>query len=538
MGNKENIALYLRLSMSDGDLGEGNKDESNSIESQRLLLKTYVADHPELCGKLLEYVDDGYTGTNFNRPGFQQMIEDARKGIVQVILVKDLSRLGRDYIGVGDYIEQIFPVLGIRFIAVNNNFDSNAYSDGAVGIDLAISNLINSLYSRDVSKKIRSSFEVRWRQGYATATRVPFGYQWNTKKKGEWVIDPVASNYVRRIFDLALEGMNTTQISLRLNEEKIPTAGVYESHQKEDCSWNPKFIAPDSEQLWTAAKVWRILRSYEYTGALVMGKRKLLALGSKTYRSVPKSEQVIAENAHEAIVSHEEFELAQMAIRKMGEQRYIVPKEYPLKGKVACGNCKRHLEYSERVGGAVLFCVHKRQAGKYSKCCGDNFSEAMVNARVGYAIRQMLKMVDFLKNRVVRTMTVEMPDVDKVTREMEQAKAEQVRQYEAYADGVINKEQYIKKKQELSRKMAELQATLDLADGLKEEEDNNSNSLQEIADQGKAVCSGSRLTRDMVDAFIEKVYVYDTNKVEIVFQCEDVILAGLDQYEERRKEIL
>ena len=305
-------------------------------------------------------------------------------------------------------------------------------------------------------------------------------------QKTAWVIDPVASKYVRRIFDLALEGMNTAQISLRLNEEKIPTAGVYESHQTEDCSWSPKFIAPDSEQLWTAAKVWRILRSYEYTGALVMGKKKVLALGSKTYRSVPKSEQVIVENAHEAIVTHEEFEQAQMAIRKMGEQGYIVPKEYPLKEKVVCGNCKRRLEYAERVGGAVLFCTHKRQAGKYSKCCGDNYSEAMINARVGYAIRQMLKMVDFLKGQVVHTMTVEMPDVDKATREMEQVKAEQVRQYEAYADGVISREVYMKKKQELSRKAAELQENLDLADGLQEEEESNSAGLQELADQRKS----------------------------------------------------
>lgn len=535
MRNKEGIALYLRLSMADGDLGKDNKDESNSIENQRLLLKSYVADHPELSGELREYMDDGYTGTNFERPGFKQMIEDARHGNIQVILVKDLSRLGRDYIGVGDYIEQIFPVLGVRFIAVNNNFDSNAYGDGAMGLDMAITNLINSLYSRDVSKKIRSAFEVRWRQGYATATRVPFGYQWNTKKKGEWVIDPVASKYVRRIFDLALEGMNTAQISLRLNEEKIPTAGVYESHQTEDCSWSPKFIAPDSEQLWTAAKVWRILRSYEYTGALVMGKKKVLALGSKTYRSVPKSEQVIVKNAHEAIVTHEEFEQAQMAIRKMGEQGYIVPKEYPLKEKVVCGNCKRRLEYAERVGGAVLFCTHKRQAGKYSKCCGDNYSEAMINARVGYAIRQMLKMVDFFKGQVVHTMTVEMPDVDKATREMEQVKAEQVRQYEAYADGVISREVYMKKKQELSRKAAELQENLDLADGLQEEEESNSAGLQELADQGKALWSGGRLTREMVDAFVEKVYVYDRNKIEVVFQCEDVILAALDQYEEERR---
>ena len=123
----DGLAFYLRLSMADGDLGKDNKDESNSIENQRLLLQSYVEASDEFEGEATEYIDDGYTGTNFRRPAFQRMIEDAKKGKIHTILVKDLSRLGRDYIGVGDYLEQIFPVLGIRFIAVNTNYDSNKY---------------------------------------------------------------------------------------------------------------------------------------------------------------------------------------------------------------------------------------------------------------------------------------------------------------------------------------------------------------------------------------------------------------------------
>lgn len=533
MKNKEVIALYLRLSMSDGDLGKGNKDESNSIENQRLLLRSYVAEHPELSGELREYVDDGYTGTNFDRPGFRQMIEDARKGLLQTILVKDLSRLGREYIGVGDYIEQIFPVLGVRFIAINNNFDSSTYGDVTMGLDLAVSNLINSLYSRDVSKKIRSAWAVKWKQGYATASTVPFGYNYNPKKKGEWALDPVASKYVRRIFDLALDGMNTTQISLRLNEEKIPTPGAYQATCTWDCSWTPQHKAPESEQLWTAPKVWRILRKYEYTGALVMGKRKTLVLGSKRTVSVPESEQVITENAHEAIVTHAEFEQAQMVINVVNTHEYKMAWEYPLKGKVACGNCRRQLGYAERVGGAVFFCGHKRQAGKYSKCCGDNYSEAMINARVSYAIKQMLRMVGFLEENKDRSMTVEMPDVDKAKREIEPLKAERVRQYEAYADGIISREQYMKKKQELAERIAEIQAAIDLAENLMAEEEKYSDDLQALAEQGEELCENGRLTKEMTDAFIEQVYVYDRNRVEVVFQCEDVILAALDKYKER-----
>ena len=166
-------AVYLRLSRSDGD-----QQESNSIKNQRALLNDYLGKHPELH-KVDEYVDDGYSGTNFNRPAFQKMIVDLKQGDIKVIMVKDLSRLGRDYIGVGDYIEQIFPLMGVRFIAVNNSFDSMKLNNGTPGIEVAVSNLVNNMYSRDIAKKIRAALETNWKNGKATCTNVPFGYVWN-----------------------------------------------------------------------------------------------------------------------------------------------------------------------------------------------------------------------------------------------------------------------------------------------------------------------------------------------------------------------
>ena len=155
------IAIYLRLSEADGDLGIDGKDESNSIENQRMLLHHYIEARDDLAGEIVEYVDDGYSGTNFNRPAFKRMIEDAKKGKIQVIIVKDLSRLGRDYVVAGDYIEQIFPLLQVRFIAANNGYDSAGHADGNVGFDLAVSNLINTFYSRDLSKKIKAANKIR-----------------------------------------------------------------------------------------------------------------------------------------------------------------------------------------------------------------------------------------------------------------------------------------------------------------------------------------------------------------------------------------
>ena len=159
------IAFYLRLSIADGDLGKNEKDESNSIENQRVLLQSYLTMMEISEDDVVEYVDDGYSGLNFNRPSFQRMIEDAKLGKIDTILVKDLSRLGRDYIGVGDYLEQIFPVLGVRFIAVNSNYDSNKYIGKTMGLEMSIGNLINTLYCKDLSKKLKSALRTKWKQG-------------------------------------------------------------------------------------------------------------------------------------------------------------------------------------------------------------------------------------------------------------------------------------------------------------------------------------------------------------------------------------
>ena len=171
-------ALYLRLSREDGD-----KTESDSIANQRTLLEAYAADHPELC-IVDEFVDDGYSGSNFDRPGFQQMMDGVRNGKIDTIIVKDLSRFGRDYIGVGEYMEQIFPLLGVRLIAINDNYDSNNYKGTTLGMDVVVSNLVNTMYCRDAGKKLRTANQVKWRKGITTASAAPFGYQFDPDKKG------------------------------------------------------------------------------------------------------------------------------------------------------------------------------------------------------------------------------------------------------------------------------------------------------------------------------------------------------------------
>lgn len=219
-------AAYLRLSIEDGD-----KAESNSIGNQRELIRDFAAERPGLH-LVEEYADDGYTGTNFDRPGFQQMMDGVRNGKIDTIIVKDLSRFGRDYIGVGEYMEQIFPLLGVRLIAINDNYDSNNYKGTTLGMDVIVSNLVNTMYCRDAGKKLRTANQVKWRKGITTASAAPFGYQFDPDKKGAFIIDPPAAKIVRRIFDLAILGLGTRDIAMMLNDENVPVPSVYNKENK------------------------------------------------------------------------------------------------------------------------------------------------------------------------------------------------------------------------------------------------------------------------------------------------------------------
>ena len=457
----DKIAIYLRLSLADGDLKKGSKDESNSIENQRMLLHDYIGKQEDLFGEIVEYVDDGYTGTNFNRPAFQKMIVDLKQGNIKVIMVKDLSRLGRDYIGVGDYIEQIFPLMGVRFIAVNNSFDSMKLNNGTPGIEVAVSNLVNNMYSRDIAKKIRAALETNWKNGKATCTNVPFGYVWNKKGGQRWEIDPEAAPCVKKVFELALSGRNTTQIAYGMNELNLPTPGLYAKRKNLLMGSNP-IIAPDSEMLWNAAIVWRILRRYEYTGALVMGRRKKIDVNTTSVRTLPEDKWIIAENAHAAIVTRDEYYQAQKAIRNVTPIQYKVGDDFALKGKICCGNCNRQLRHERQYGEMVFYCGYKRSAGKFSKCYGGYYREHSVNAKVARAIKTVFYALDVVNQGMQKkqSITVRCVDIEDLEKQAEAIRVEQIKLYESYADGVLRRDAYIEKKKILSEKLVALQDSI------------------------------------------------------------------------------
>lgn len=528
--------LYLRLSIADGDLGKENKDESNSIDNQRSLLINFITDREDMSDEYIEYVDDGYSGTNFERPAFKKMIEDAKTGKINTIIVKDFSRFGRDYIGVGDYLEQVFPLLGIRFISLNNNYDSRDYIGKTMGLDMAIHNLVNNLYSKDISKKLKSALKVKWKNGKWTGSKPPFGYL-KDEENERWKIDPVAGKYVRMIFDKAIEGCNTSQICYYMNEQKIPTPGKY--NQMNGLLRQGNYKMPEKEVVWDTGMIRTILGRFEYTGALVMGKRHTVAVGSKVTRKTAERDVIIQKNINPAIVSEEEYEVASASIMFMAKPEYRGAKDFLLKGKVRCGNCHRALAYTDSGIHPKVYCPHKSQAGRYSHCSEDMYPVSVIEGHIWYSLKKILRILDSIQRESEETYTGSNLAGKKQQRmlesELEKLKNERIHQYEAYAEGVLTREKYIIVKNQLTEKIEKIQSEQkELASTIIEEEKYRSR-IRTAGQQLDAQIERGKLTKEIVDTMIDTVYVYDKKRIEVVLRFDDVLQKVISEYMEGAK---
>lgn len=530
--------LYLRLSIADGDLGKDNKDESNSIDNQRTLLVNFVQDRDDLSDEYIEYVDDGYSGTNFERPAFKRMIEDAKTGKIDTIIVKDFSRFGRDYIGVGDYLEQVLPILEIRFISLNNNYDSNDYLGKTMGMDMAIHNLVNNLYSKDISKKLKSALRVKWKNGQWTGGKPPFGYL-RDSKTGEWLIDPVAGKYVRTIFDKAIEGCSTSQISYYMNEQRISTPGRYNKENGlTHYGYNQKM--PESEILWDCGMVRAILGRYEYTGALVQGKRQSIAVGSKVTRKSRDKDVVITKNVHPAIVSEEEYEIAKATIAFMKKPDYRGTRKFALKGKVRCGNCRRSMVLMESGANDRVYCPHKKMTGKFAKCSDEMVSVSIIEGHVWYALKRVLYVLDAIQldfeEKTTNLDSVRRKKIKQLEAESNVLKSERIRQYESYAEGIITKEKYMMKKMQITDRMNGIQAEIETLTRLSAEEEAYKSKVASAVELLEGEMQHEKITKELVNATIDTVYVYDKKRIEIVFSFDDVLMKAIEKYQKGVKE--
>lgn len=365
---RDQIAIYMRLSKEDDKEGcetgdawmpkeDGQIGESNSITMQRILLQGFIAENFSDYD-LFEFCDDGYTGTNFERPGMQDMLEMARESKINCIIVKDFSRFARDYIELGSYLEQIFPFLGVRFISINDNYDSKNYRGSIGDMDVNFKNLLYDLYSKDLSQKVRSSLAVRKEQGQYVSANSPFGYEKDPKDRHALLIAEDEAEIVRRIFSLTVEGYTSTQIARMFNETRVKTPIEFKM-EKGRTSRKPK----GGRFLWSSSTICQILRNEIYIGNIVQKKYTRDSVGGKNHLN-PREDWLIAHNHHEPIIERHVFEKVQEGRGVKRKPQYNPT--HPLVGKMVCGCCKKNLSY--RTGLNPYFCCRHRYSNAMGHC--------------------------------------------------------------------------------------------------------------------------------------------------------------------------
>ena len=342
--NKYKVAAYLRLSKEEFS----NEKESNSITNQKIIINNYLKEHNEY--KLVDYyIDDGYSGTNFDRPEFQRMLEDIKNKKIDVIIIKDLSRLGRNYIETGNFIEVIFPAMGVSVMSVDENCEIN--SSDYYGDDyLPLKNLFNDMYAKDISKKVRSSLIVKKYNGEFTGKLAPYGYIKDPKDKHKFLIDKNISHIIKKIFDMILDGKSRRQVADFLNDNDILTPSEYLNiNTNEGISmvkkWNPEMVNT-------------ILKNENYTGTLFQGKRRKLNYRVNKQIRLDKENWIITPNHHEAIISKEKFDKVQDILNNYVTRTNRKGNLDTLSGFLKCGDCKGQMHLKKGKNKSYYYCTN------------------------------------------------------------------------------------------------------------------------------------------------------------------------------------
>lgn len=516
---RNGIALYLRLSKEDMDVHRGRvKNESDSIRSQRVMLQNFVNTIPEFEGRpVIEFVDDGYTGTNFERPQFQRMLSLVRTGEIACIVVKDLSRFGRNYLEVGDYLEHLFPFLGVRFIAVNDHYDSADYTGSTGGLDVAFKNLVYQRYSQELSEKVKAGKHMKMAQG-KHITACPYGYKKKPGVKEKMFVDPETAPIVREIFESVIQGMKTTEIAASLNERGILTPAEYKKRPREHFS---------SDAMWSHQAILRIIKDYKYTGAMVSFKCENRTIRAKSQYHRPPEEWIITENSHEPIISHEEYEMANGKIRKI---RKGMAKRGDGKDRVYyCGYCGRKLR--KTFGLDEYYSCATQLYRKDSQCGTIFWSRKDIEEVVltTYKAHLQLMHADYLQS-----LKKAQPDLLKdcrtrqaaISAELERFASKNLQLYEQYREGKFDKDTFLKKKGELIKRKKELQQELDNEQGkegiLQKEYRTRLEQEKYLVESDRLLQAPDEELRLRMYDDIKKVTVYGSKEVDIVWKWEDI----------------
>ena len=523
-----NATLYLRLSRDDGD-----KEESNSITGQRELLRDYISQRPEFREYAVR-VDDGFSGSTFERPSFQKMIEDVKAGRTDCIIVKDLSSFGRNYLDAGEYIEKIFPFLGVRFIAVNDNYDSLGDKKASDDLIIPFKNLINEAYCRDISVKIRSQLEIKRKNGQFLGSFAAFGYLKDEQNKNKLVVDQYAADIVRDIFKWKLEGVSPQDIADALN--KLGVLSPMEYKRSLGMKFTTSFKT-NAKALWSAGTVIRMLKNPIYTGVLVQGKETTPSY--KVHKRITKdeSEWSIIEDTHEAIISKIDFDSVQKVL-KCDTRRSPGGKAVGLfSGMIFCGDCGASMVRKTVPAGDKKYVYYVCSAHKQDKSCSphrirDNALEEIVLDSLKQHISEVVDMSELLE--ITDTAPLRTAQAQKVQRQLDKKHEEYEKLqkllmslYENLTDGIIDREEYTRLKASFTARADEAEKQMD---ALREQLEDIHNHGTENAWMNEFIKRQGLTTLDraVVVALIDKILIHSNDVVEIIYRWQDEFAWQLD----------
>lgn len=452
---KYRVALYARLSV------EIVSRPNNSIESQLDIMKAFISDYSEFQ-EYYVYTDNGYSGTNFDRPEFKRMMDDVRNGKINCICVKDLSRFGRDYLETGNYIETIFPFKGVRFISVNDHFDTEQDYNENKSLEIALKNLINDMYAKDISKRLVVTRKHEMERGRFTGSNAPYGYKVNeTDPMRRFVVDEPAAAVVRKIFSMALSGKSIRKISIYLQSENfsIPTQYLKTGHLYQEDG--------DEKKIWNIGTLSNILKNQAYIGDLVQGKRKTRLCDNEKRHFTNENERIICESSHEPIISREIFYKVRALYEKKvndspfssGRGKHISIKDNKYAGLIYCGNCGKKLEYLsslvdkyDKLNRKYYFqCCNNFDASKSDVSCRVRITEDRLDEIVYGIIKKQVEMstnkkeiISVAENASKQELKQFNEKINELKNQIEKEEYTVSRKYEDYVIGEISSKEFSK----------------------------------------------------------------------------------------------
>ncbi len=513
------IAGYYRLSVEDDDV----KEESNSITNQRLLVKGFVDKKTEFDKyEFREFYDDGYSGTNMERPGITELLELVKKGEIECIIVKDLSRFSRDYIELGTYLEQVFPFLGVRFISITDNYDSINYKGIASDTDVQFKGLIADFYSKDISHKVKDANAALLSQGKYIFSAVPFGYTKSKHNRHKLVIESEEAAVVRRIFELVASGYKIRAVHRLLNEEEVLTPTEFKILRK-------KGALQEKKMLWSRSTIMNILKNEAYIGKLISNKSQTIHIGSsKTIKNSVEDWKCFPDS-HEAIVSQELFVKVQDILANNKEKAITGPGfDFPLKGKIYCKHCDRIVLNKKASGKYISFVCRNRNAITNTKCFNGSVSntklEKVIQEVIKNKVEELVKWNE-IQNEINSRRQEQMQNSKKLLLELEEniikIKEQKRLLLEAYHQGSLSRMEFAAQKKALEKGINDSQTMVDKKITEISKLEKESIYVIEGFDDLMSYANTNCLTKELVEAFIEKIYIDTDKAIEVIWKINN-----------------